>query len=337
MGMFPWVKRAVIILKLYLIQEAFCLHVLLLTTILIIQVNYMNWYGGIEAGGTKFNCIIASDPDHILAEKRITTRAPEETLPEVVEFFNNVQNQQNVRLVSLGLGTFGPIDLNLSSPDYGKITSTPKLSWRNTDILGYFKNNLHLPVAFDTDVTAAALGEGKWGVAQGCTDFVYVTIGTGIGGGVIVDGKPVHGLLHPELGHMFIPHNIKEDPFPGNCPSHRDCLEGLANGPAIKARWGVPAESLPADHPAWKIEAKYLAYMLANIVLTCSPQKIILGGGVMKIPGLIESAREQLTSVLNGYVQSDRILEHVNEFVQLPGLGDRAGVLGSIALAQTIK
>jgi fructokinase len=296
----------------------------------------MKWYGGIEAGGTKFNCIVASDPENILAECRIETQLPEETLLQVIGFFEDVQRKNNINLASIGLGSFGPIGVNPTLPDYGFITSTPKLAWRNTNIQGTLHNALKVPMAFDTDVTAAALGEGKWGTAQGCLNYVYFTIGTGIGGGVIVDGKPVHGLLHPEVGHLFIPHDIIVDPFAGICPSHGDCLEGLASGPAIKARWGKTPESLPADHPAWELEANYLGYLAANITLTLSPQRIILGGGVMKIPGLIENIRQKLLMRLNGYIQNDEILKYSDLYIQLPGLGDRAGVLGSIALAQTI-
>jgi fructokinase len=297
----------------------------------------MEWFCGVEAGGTKFNCIVANDPKNILEEKRIETTTPDETLPEVVEFFKQIQTKHSIQYKSLGLGSFGPIDLNLSSPNYGRITATPKLVWRNADILGFLQKALAIPAAFDTDVTAAALGEGKWGAAVGCDNFVYLTIGTGIGGGVIVDCKPVHGLLHPEIGHIFVPHDMKVDPFPGNCPSHGDCLEGLANGPAIKSRWGTPAESLPLDHPAWEIEARYLAYCLANLVLTISPKRIILGGGVMKVPGLIDLVRKKVIETLNGYIQSDEIIKHIDRYIQLPGLGDRAGVLGCVALAQMIS
>jgi fructokinase len=295
----------------------------------------MRWFGGIEAGGTKFNCIVAGDPGDILEEKRISTTNPDETLPQVIEFFQETQRKHKVCIESLGIGSFGPIDPREASPDYGKITSTPKLAWRYTDILGRLQSALAIPTAFDTDVTAAALGEGKWGAGIGCSSFVYLTIGTGIGGGVIIDGRPVHGLLHPEIGHIFIPHDLKADPFPGSCPSHGDCLEGLANGPAIKARWGLPAESLPIGHPAWQIEAKYLSYCLVNIILTVSPERVILGGGVMKVPGLIELVRRDIVTTLNGYIQSSEILDHIDRYVQLPGLGDRAGVLGCIALAQT--
>lgn len=309
----------------------------MINTNLVEKGLIMEWFCGVEAGGTKFNCIVAGDAQNILAEKRIETTTPDETLPEVAEFFKQVKTKHGIQYKSLGLGSFGPIDLNFSSPNYGRITATPKLVWRNADILGFLKKSLAIPAAFDTDVTAAALGEGKWGAAVGCDNFVYLTVGTGIGGGVIVDGKPVHGLLHPEIGHIFIPHDLKSDPFPGSCPSHGDCLEGLANGPAIKSRWGIPAESLPLDHPAWQMEANYLSYCLANLVLTISPKRIILGGGVMKVPGLIDLVRKKVIGTLNGYIQSDEILNHIDRYIQLPSLGDRAGVLGCIALAQTIS
>jgi fructokinase len=296
----------------------------------------MKWFGGIEAGGTKFNCMVAADPDTILAETRISTSTPDQTLPQVLAFFQQVQRENNIQLEAIGLGSFGPIDPNPTSPNYGKITSTPKLAWRNTPILGFFRDALKIPAAFDTDVAAAALGEGKWGAARGVKNFVYFTIGTGIGGGAIVDGKPVHGLLHPEMGHLLIPHDLAADPFPGCCPSHNDCLEGLASGPAMNKRWGVPAETLPPGHPAWTLEAKYIAYMCANTILTLSPERIILGGGVMKSPGLLELVRKDLVIVLNGYIQSETLLKHTDQLIQAPGLGDRAGMLGCIALAQSI-
>ncbi len=296
----------------------------------------MKWFGGVEAGGTKFNCIVASDPANILAELRIPTTTPAETLPQVLSFFSNVQAQNDIQLEAIGLGFFGPISLDKSARDYGSITSTPKLPWRNTPIVSYFKENTGLPVAFDTDVAAAALGEGKWGAAQGCKNYVYLTVGTGVGGGIINEGRPLHGQIHPEVGHMFIPHDKNKDPYEGFCPSHKDCLEGLVSGPSIKARWGQPAETLPADHPAWELESDYLAYAIANLVLAYSPERIILGGGVMKIPGLIEKVRSKTILNLNGYVQNDILLHHSNVFLQLPALADRAGTLGSIALALSI-
>jgi fructokinase len=297
----------------------------------------MKWYGGIEAGGTKFNCMIANNPDQILDEIRISTTTPEETLPEVISFFKRVISRENIDISSLGIGAFGPLELNPTAANFGSITSTPKLAWRNTPLLSLLQNALDIPVAFDTDVDAAAFGEGKWGAAAGCGSYVYITIGTGIGGGAFVNGKPVHGLLHPEMGHIFIPHDLNSDPFPGSCPTHGDCIEGLASGPALRTRWGIPAEQIPADHPAWMLESQYLAHMLANIVLTLSPERIIMGGGVMNVPGLLDLVRLDLVSVLNGYVQSEQILTNIEQYVQLPGLGDRAGVLGSIALAQTIE
>jgi fructokinase len=236
----------------------------------------------------------------------------------------------------MGLGFFGPLCLDLNLPNYGYITSTPKLAWRNTPIVPYIKQHMDIPIAFDTDVAAAALGEGLWGNAKKCNDYIYLTIGTGIGGGIISGGRPHHGMIHPEIGHMLIPHNIKQDPFIGVCPSHQDCWEGLASGPAILMRWGIPAEALPIDHPAWQIESDYIGYAIANLVYSFSPQRIILGGGVMKTPGLIELVREKLVKFLNGYIQSDLIINKTDIFIQPPGLGDRAGVLGAIALAKSL-
>ena len=295
------------------------------------------WYAGVEAGGTKFNCIVASDPEHILAELRIPTTTPEETLPKVIHFFEQVKQENQIQLESTGLGFFGPICLDHESSHYGWITSTPKLAWRNTQVVHYFEEQLKIPAAFDTDVTAAALGEGRWGNAQGCRHFIYITIGTGIGGGIINEGKPLHGAIHPEVGHMFLPHDRSKDPFAGVCPSHQDCWEGLASGPAIKTRWGQPAETLPANHPAWQLESDYIAYALGNLIVSFSPERIILGGGVMKIPGLIAQVRANTVACLNGYVQNEKLLQETDQFIQLPGLGDRAGELGAIALAQTIS
>jgi fructokinase len=295
----------------------------------------MSWYAGVEAGGTKFNCIVASDPNIILDEIRIPTTTPQETLPRVIDFIKAAENKHGIHIEAIGLGFFGPICLDQNLPTYGFITSTPKLAWRNTPVVSYFQKELNIPVAFDTDVAAAALGEGAWGNATNCSDFIYVTIGTGIGGGIISNGHPLHGMVHPEIGHMFIPHDRLLDPFEGICPFHRDCFEGLASGPSINARWGKPAEGLPADHPAWQLESNYIAYALANLALSFSPQRIILGGGVMKTPGLIDLVREKTVRFLNGYIQNELILSRVNTFIQSPGLGDRAGVLGAIALAKT--
>lgn len=297
----------------------------------------MSWFAGVEAGGTKFNCIVASDPENILSEIRIPTTNPQETLSQVVKFFKNTELKFNIHLSSIGLGFFGPLCIDKNQSNYGFITSTPKLAWRDTAIVPFFNQELGIPAAFDTDVAAAALGEGLWGNAKNCRNFIYLTVGTGIGAGVIADGKPLHGMIHPEIGHMFIPHNFNQDPFPGICPTHKDCLEGLASGPSIKARWGKPAEMLAANHAAWQIESDYIGFALSNLILSFSPERIILGGGVMKVSGLIQSIREKTIHFLNGYVQSELIINNSETYIRLPGLGDRSGVLGAIALAKTLE
>jgi fructokinase len=192
---------------------------------------------------------------------------------------------------------------------------------------------LDLPVVFDTDVNAAAFGEYRWGAAQGLDPIIYLTIGTGIGGGVICNGRPLHGLVHPELGHMLIPHNWELDPFPGGCPFHGDCFEGLASGPALKLRWGQPAETLAGGHPAWPIEAHHIALALSNLILCYSPRRIIMGGGVMQHEALYPLVCRKVQQLLNGYVQSPQITEHIDQYIVPPGLGNRAGVLGAIGLA----
>ncbi|HZY45705.1 MAG TPA: ROK family protein, partial [Anaerolineae bacterium] len=233
--------------------------------------------GGLEAGGTKFVCMIASGPGDIRDEIRFATTTPDETIDRAIDFFKRVTT-----LRAIGVGSFGPIDLRRDSASYGFITSTPKPKWANTDLVGKLKAALNIPIAFDTDVNAAAYGEYRWGTLQNFDPGIYITIGTGIGGGVIVNRQPIHGLIHPEIGHMFIPHDRSIDPFPGVCPFHQDCFEGLASGPALRSRWKQPAETLPIDHPAWKLEAKYVAYALSNLIVSYSPQRIVLGGGVMQ-------------------------------------------------------
>ena len=281
-------------------------------------------YGAIEAGGTKFNCAIGTGPDDIRAETRIATTTPAETIRAVIEFF-----RAQPRVDAFGIGSFGPIDLRT-----GFITSTPKPGWRNTDLAGTIRRAFNVPVGFDTDVNAAALGEHAWGAARGLDDFIYVTIGTGIGGGGLVNGKLMHGLMHPEMGHIFLPHDRQADPFPGSCPFHGDCLEGLANGPAMEKRWGQRAETLPPDHPGWKIEARYLALACATWACVLSPQRIILGGGVMAQPHLLPMVQQQAREILNGYIDLPPITERIAEYIVLPQLGSRAGVLGAIALAK---
>ena len=292
-------------------------------------------YGAIEAGGTKFNCLVGAGPQEVRAEIRIPTTTPEETFGKVIRFFKEQAEIQPIN--AIGIGSFGPLDLDLSSPTYGFITSTAKPGWRMTDFLGTIKNALGLPVAFDTDVNAAAYGEFIWGAARGLPAFVYLTIGTGIGAGGMLNGKLMHGLLHPESGHMRIPHDRTVDPYPGICPYHGDCLEGLASGPSIQARWGVPAEQLLDNSPGWGLEAHYIALAVGNLIYTLSPERVILGGGVMEHPGLFKLIHQKVLAQLNGYIQAPEILEHIAEYIVPPGLGGRAGVLGALALARSVQ
>lgn len=289
-------------------------------------------YGGIEGGGTKFVCVIGSGPDDIRAETRIDTTTPAETLDKVIAFFRESPH----RIQALGVGSFGPVDPDPASSTWGYITMTPKLPWRNTDIAGALQRGLGVPIAFDTDVNVAAYGEYVWGAAQGLEAFVYLTIGTGIGGGGLMHGKLMHGLMHPETGHLRIPHDWQRDPYPGCCPSHGDCLEGLANGPALWGRWKVDPSTLPPDHEAWQLEAHYLALALANIIYTVSPQRIILGGGVMDQAFLFPMIRREVQETLNGYIVSDMILNRIDEYIVPPALGNRSGRLGAIALARAL-
>ncbi len=288
-------------------------------------------YGAIEAGGTKFNCLVGSGPDQILAEIRIPTTSPAETFGQVLQFFG--EQAKTNPLAAVGVGSFGPVDLYPGSPTYGTITSTVKPGWQMTDFVGPLKAALRVPVAFDTDVNAAAYGEHKWGAARGLTQFIYMTVGTGIGVGEMCAGKLVHGLVHPEGGHMLIPHDRQQDPFPGVCHFHGDCFEGLASGPAMQARWGIPAEKLPASSPAWALEARYLALAIINQIYMLSPQRIILGGGVMEQALLFPLIQEEAQQLLNGYVRSPQITDRIEEYIVPPALGSRAGVLGALALA----
>lgn len=289
-------------------------------------------FGAIEAGGTKFVCAVGMGAPDLYSRIEFPTTSPEDTLSHVMEYFEIQMKREP--LVAIGIGSFGPVDLDPSSPQFGFITTTPKAGWQNVDLAGPFRKNFKVPVAFDTDVNAAALGEQRWGAAQGLDTFVYVTVGTGIGGGGLVEGRLMHGALHPEMGHMLIAHDWKADPFPGVCPFHGDCWEGLASGPAIEARWGAKAEFLLNDHHSWQLEAHYMALGVANLICILSPQRIILGGGVMKQMGLFPLIRRQTLELLNGYIQANRIIKDINNYVIPPRLGDNAGVLGALALAE---
>jgi fructokinase len=288
-------------------------------------------YAGIEAGGTKFICAVGSGPDDIRADVQFATTTPQETIGRVLDFLQPFRAE----LDAVGIASFGPVDPNPASPTFGWITNTPKPGWANTGFAGTIGREFGLPVGFDTDVNGAALGEHRWGAAQGLDTFLYLTIGTGIGGGGLVGGRLMHGLVHPEMGHMRVPRNIDTDPFAGVCPFHGDCLEGLASGPALEARWHQPAKTLPPGHPAWQLEAHYLGLAVANLVCVLSPQRVILGGGVMKGRHLFPLIRVEVQRLLNNYIQAPEILDNIDRYIVSPALGDRAGVLGAIALAQT--
>ncbi len=289
----------------------------------------MRVFGGIEAGGTKFLCGIGTGPDDLRVISFPTT-SPEETVKRAVKFFT----ESDVKLSAVGIASFGPVDLDPKSDTYGHITSTPKLAWQNYDFAGTVSRTLNVPVGFDTDVDAAALAESRWGAAQGLEDFIYLTIGTGIGGGALVGGQLLHGMMHPEMGHIRIPHDFAQDPFPGQCPFHNDCLEGLASGPAMQERWGKLANDLPPDHPAWALEARYLALALATWACTLSPRRVVMGGGVMQREFLFPMVRQKLRELLNGYLRNRAITEEIDAFVVPPKLGNRSGVLGAILLAE---
>lgn len=288
-------------------------------------------YGGIEAGGTKFVCVVASGPGQIVDEIRYMTTTPNETLGKAIQFFQPFV--ESGQISAIGVGAFGPLDSNPQSPTYGFVTSTPKPGWSNTNVLGMLRHALRTKIAVDMDVNTAALGEYLWGASKGCDPSLYLTIGTGIGGGYIVNGKPLIGLLSLEMGHVLIPHSRERDPFPGNCPFHGDCFEGLASGPAIQKRLGVTGAMIPEEDPYWDIEADYIASALMNYILTLSPKKIILGGGVMQREFLFPKIRHRVQEQLHGYVASKKILEDIDDYIVAPGLGNQSGSLGAIALA----
>jgi fructokinase len=286
-------------------------------------------YGGIEAGGTKWVCAIGTAPDDVHEIVTFPTTSPEETIARAADFFAN-----NGTVAAVGIGSFGPIDLQRGSPTWGHITTTPKPGWAKTDVASALEKALGLPVAVDTDVNAAALGEHRWGAAVGLETFCYITVGTGIGGGGMANGRLMHGLVHPELGHMRVPHDRERDPFEGVCPYHGDCLEGLASGEAIRARWGGAGETNIDEH-VWRLETEYLALGLVNVICTLSPQRIVLGGGVMKQPQLMPLVREQVAELLGGYISAPELAGDLGDYLVAPALGDRAGVLGSLELARS--
>jgi fructokinase len=288
--------------------------------------------GGIEAGGTKFVCVVGASPDRVVREERFPTRDPRATLGDAIAFFREAIAEGH-ELEAVGVASFGPIELRRDHPRHGSITTTPKPGWSGTDLVGPLREATGVPVGVDTDVNGAALAEGRWGAARGLGSFVYVTVGTGVGGGAVVGGAPVHGLPHPEMGHVSVA-RLPDDDFPGVCPFHGDCLEGMASGPAIAARWGRPAEDLRgADLArAVEIEATYLAAGLRNVVYTLAPERMVVGGGVAGLPGLFPAMRRHLAAALGGY---PGLAEHgADAFVVPPGLGAAAGAAGALVLAE---
>ncbi len=291
----------------------------------------MEIFGAIEAGGTKFVCAIGNNDGKILNQTTIPTKTPDITIPQVIEFFKKENEKQ--KLAAIGIGTFGPVDVDPKLKTYGMIRSTPKLAWKDFAFLKAIKSHFNIPIGFDTDVNSAALGEKKWGAAKGLSTFIYITVGTGIGVGAIVEGNLLHGLTHPEMGHIFIPQD-KRDTFEGVCPYHKNCLEGLASGPSMSKRWNLKeALDLPHDHEGWDFESYYLALGIANYILCISPQKVIIGGGVMNQDFLLPLIQKKVQTLLNGYINHPMILENIENYIVKPGLNTHSGICGSIALA----
>ena len=292
-------------------------------------------YGGVESGGTKIVCLVGSGPDDVRAETRFPTEGPDVTLRRITDFLSSSQ-QQHGEIAAIGIASFGPVDLDPDSPTYGHVTRTPKPGWSGTDVLGSIQRALDRPVAFDTDVNGAGIGEYEWGAGQGLRNFAYVTIGTGIGGGIIIDGRPLRGISHPELGHFHPVHDKARDTFAGLCPFHGDCFEGLASGSAVMARWGKNLEELGPDHEALQLEADYLAQLCSVLTYINSPQRIILGGGVSGATGLLPAVRKRTREILSGYLASPTYSGTMDDYIVAPGLGGRAGVLGALAMARRL-
>jgi len=283
-------------------------------------------YGAIEAGGTKMVCAIGTAEGNIVEQTTFPTKDPAETIQQLLQFF------QGKKLAALGIGSFGPVDLNPASSTYGYILDTPKLSWRNFDFVGALQRELRIPIGLDTDVNGACLGEMTYGCAQGLKNVIYITIGTGIGAGIAVDGNLLHGMLHPEAGHILMtPH--PEDDYAGICPYHKRCFEGMASGPAIAERWGAKAPELHGNPQVWELESYYIAQALVNYIFVLAPEKIILGGGVMKQQQLLPLIRRRVNTLINGYLQTPE-LRDLDQYIVPASLDDRQGILGALELAK---
>jgi len=283
-------------------------------------------YGAVEAGGTKFVCAVGDEKGNITDLIQLKTETPDVTMPAVVDFFRKYD------LKAIGVGSFGPVDIDPTSATYGYITATPKTAWKNYPILKTLQDGLRVPVAFDTDVNAAAYGEWKRGAAKGLDGCLYITVGTGIGAGAIVGGRVLQGFSHPEMGHIFVRRH-PDDRYEGKCPYHKDCLEGLAAGPALEERWGKKGAEL-ADRPeVWEMEASYLAEALVQYILILAPKKIIMGGGVMKQAQLFPLIRQKVRRLLNGYMPFPYVEDEIDDYIVPPALGDRAGITGALMMA----
>ena len=282
--------------------------------------------GALEAGGTKMVCAIGNENGEIFERISIPTETPEITLPKLIEYFKDKE------IEALGIGCFGPIDVNRNSETYGYITTTPKLAWANCDIVGAFKKALNIPVGFDTDVNGSALGEATWGITKGLENSVYITIGTGVGMGIMSNGKLLHGMLHPEAGHILM-RRREDDHYEGKCPYHKTCLEGLAAGPAIEERWGKKGIELQDRDEVWDLEAYYLAQALTDYILILAPQLIILGGGVMHQEQLFTRIRAYVKEMLNGYIKTKE-LEDIDHYIVPASLHDDQGIMGALELGR---
>lgn len=280
--------------------------------------------GALEAGGTKMVCAVCDELGTILEQTRIDTTTPEETIPKIINFF------QDKNIQALGIGAFGPVDVNTNSGTYGKILDTPKVAWRHFDLLHALKQELQVPMGLDTDVNASCLGEVTYGSAKGLENVLYLTIGTGIGAGIYINGQLHHGILHPEAGHIPLEKH-KEDQYPGKCSYHRTCFEGLASGPAIEERYGLKADKLTENPNVWELEAYYIAQALTTYILTFMPERIILGGGVMHQTQLFPLIRKNVLDNLNGYIQVKQ-LEEIDQYIVEASLADQQGILGCLKL-----
>lgn len=286
----------------------------------------MKCFGALEAGGTKMVCAVGDEQGNILERVSIPTKTPEETMPAMVKFFREKD------IAALGIGCFGPVDPDKSSKTYGYITTTPKQGWQNYPIVAEFEKALNVPVGFDTDVNAAALGEATWGCTRDVKNSIYITVGTGVGVGVIIDGKPYHGMIHPEGGHIFL-NRHPEDPMVGSgCPYHENCMEGLAAGPSLEKRWGVKGAELSGNQKVWELEAYYIGQAVVNYIMVLSPEKIILGGGVMHQEQLLPMVRREVARQMNGYIRG-KGMEDLDHYIVGVSLQDNQGAMGAVKLA----